>query len=506
MKRAYIHTFDGGVTGDSHDHATNKAQLIQHFDIFTKPNVLSPYRSAESGDSSVSDNQIANYAYNGTTVWGLGVATGSPIPKIFTRTNFTDAVWTADAGGYSIAGSVRAEADIPFFTFYRKTGKLYGVRNGSNIWSVVPATSANTTDEAITYTNVTNGLVHSQDDCLYMAYHDSAGKTSYVAKNNNDTWTLQALALPSNMIPVSICEYGTYLAIACREFGGLRSRVYLWNRDTSLTTVTESIDWGEGNIGMIEELEGFLVGVSFVGTTGSFSFKGRTIFRYYAGAGGAKQFQELTGFSQAPAIGAGLSTGLGCFKQKVRNRVLFSASVSIATSGNIGVWSISKDLSGSFSVTQETVLLNTAASMYGFILLGDYQFTSYVNSSTWYQDKTNDSELYNTTSVYETTINQGMDLSDRPMKKQLVSVSLIYSPLPTAGQVVLKYRVDASTAWASATTIFTETTDSASASEFTKAGSTEFTSGREYEFRIESTGGAEITGIVYKYNILTTNI
>ena len=65
-------------------------------------------------------------------------------------------------------------------------------------------------------------------------------------------------------------------------------------------------------------------------------------------------------------------------------------------------------------------------------------------------------------------------------------------PLPTAGQIILKSRKDEETAW---TTLATFTTDNALKHSVTKsAAETSPSIGKEVQFRIESTGGANITG------------
>ncbi len=85
----------------------------------------------------------------------------------------------------------------------------------------------------------------------------------------------------------------------------------------------------------------------------------------------------------------------------------------------------------------------------------------------------------------------------------------MYETMPTAGQAVLKYRVDSQNgAW---TTIFTETTDGIVWTEpFARAisggTSNEFSKGKEYEFQIISTGGCEVTGLTYKCEILPSNV
>ena len=70
--------------------------------------------------------------------------------------------------------------------------------------------------------------------------------------------------------------------------------------------------------------------------------------------------------------------------------------------------------------------------------------------------------------------------------------------LPAAGSVVLKYRKDEETSY---TTIFTHTTDNSlshSAINIESSGAT-LPEYREIQFRIESTGNAEITSFSFVY-------
>ena len=84
-----------------------------------------------------------------------------------------------------------------------------------------------------------------------------------------------------------------------------------------------------------------------------------------------------------------------------------------------------------------------------------------------------------------------------------MGIALHYVPLQSGASAVLKYRTDGG-AW---TTVFTETTAGAVVTERTKdATGTAFTAGRNFEFRIESTGGAEILGLSYRYETLSTNL
>ena len=92
------------------------------------------------------------------------------------------------------------------------------------------------------------------------------------------------------------------------------------------------------------------------------------------------------------------------------------------------------------------------------------------------------------TSVYETLI-----FGEPYLKYKLTSAGVMVEPLPAAGQVVIKYKKDEETSF---TTIFTHATDDslfheAINIESSGAALPEF---RELTLRIESTGGAVITG------------
>jgi formylmethanofuran dehydrogenase subunit D len=88
--------------------------------------------------------------------------------------------------------------------------------------------------------------------------------------------------------------------------------------------------------------------------------------------------------------------------------------------------------------------------------------------------------------------------------KGLKSVSVQTVGLPTAGQIVLKYKKDEELTW---TTIFTNTTDSsvsheASNIESTGANLPQF---KDIQFRVEATGNAEVIGIRMRYEELAQN-
>ena len=496
MRTLAINTFDNGMTSDPRNPGQGFSQLSKSFDLLTYPHKMVPYRDSEAGASAPDTSRYANFLYANSTLYGLGVVSGSAKAQIDTKTDFTSNAWSTPSNNQSGAGA----RDTNVFVYYKTTGKIYGLRGGTACWSfLVNGSGWNDTAQAIAYTNTAPAIVHSKDDILYLPYDNK------IATNNNDTWNATALTLPTSLIIASICEYGNYLAIGCKpvDVGG-RSKVFLWDRDATLATVSESIDWGEGSLYLLEELEGSLVGASQLGE--GLSFNTRYVFKYYSTSNGAVQFNQIVSSTAESAA------SLRQNKQKKNNRVYFLMSCTIQGTLHQGVWSIGRSAdTGTFGVMFEYLPNNdtalTSGILNGFLLVGDYMFISYVSNSVWGLSKTNDMASYTSTSIYETTVNPSMpehikgSAGDRSSSKQLVAVALSYQPLTSGQQAVLKYRADGGN-W---TTILTEATVGMVTTERNKdATNTSFTNGREYEFHIESTGGAVITELKYKYEVLET--
>lgn len=500
MKTITLNRFDGGVTNDPKTPSANHARAVANFDILTDPYRLIPYRDSEDGDSSASTQKIRNFVVGsnaGTaTIYGLGVD-GSNNIAIYNRSlsDLDDATWGATSNNVSSGGLSYPE----FFTYYARLGMIFGVRAATNIfeYDTDGGTAFNNADLVLaeTATSFSNGIVHPKDDILYVGYNN------YIIKNNNGTWTDPALTLPKEMKVTSIADYGNFIAVGCSQVNGLgRAQVYLWDRDSSLATLSESISWGDENLVVLEEIEGELVGVSLSNSAADLTQK--VIFRRYVTGVGAVKFLELT--IGSPTV----TTVVSRRKQKFGGRLYFMMNPTINGSVRGGVWSI-----GRSSRTREWTLVHERTSdndtalansqnLEGFVNVGNFLFQAHQDNGTYEMTKTNDAVSYTATSYYETTINPGMPLEDMFRKKKLYSITCHYEAQPTAGQVVVKYRTDRNSSY---TTVFTDTTNSGTSFEMVNAAGTSFTDGREFEFRIESTGGTVITGLTYKYDTLETN-
>lgn len=498
----YINDFSGGIVNDPRATAENVARVVTNFDVLTDAHRMVPYRDSESGDSGASTSEKQNFGIalrTGTTysLYGLGVVSGGGVAEVNFKdlttggaNDLDDSAWTATANNASGAGAT----SFNLFTYYKKTGLIYGARAGTHIWAYDPAGSIAFADtsQALNYTNIAQGLVHSKDDILYVGYDNK------IAKNNAGSWSTTALTLPSDLFITSLSEHGNYIAIACAPLSGIgHSKVFLWDRDSSLATLSDSIDWGEDRLRVLEEVDGVLVGISLSGAN-STRFSDRVIFRYL-NVSSAVKFAELLG---------GTGTQLPIAKQKINNRVYFMLQITLNGATRQGVFSVGRNsLATGFSIVHErTVNNDTDVSgdvLNNFFSVGDYMFISYQQNSAFALSKTNDTASYTATSIWESTINPKMPLADKVVDKILESVGATYEALPANGQIVVKYKVNGG----AFTTIFTETTDGVTLTKpkTTDANGKTFAHGSEYEFRIQSTGGAVVTGLQYKYKRKDTN-
>lgn len=483
--------FVGGITNDPRDLTVGVAQMITNFDIFTDSKRAIPYPDVETGDDTASSHQIQAYCValrTGTTysLYGLGVDAGHV--QVFYKNLTTGAAndlddddWNTTANNLTAVGSVSFNC----FVYYKKTGRIYGGHLSSDIWKYDPSGGSAFVDAdlSISYTNIAQGLVHSQDDILYIPYDNK------IAANDNGSWTSAAITLPSDCYITSICEHGAYIAIAAAPLSGVGgSRVYIWDRSSTLATVTENIDWGTGVIKVLESIEGVLIGISLAAD--STRLKHRVIFRKYDGYG-AKQFRELT-TSSVPS--------LFIAKQKIDNRLHFMMSGVFAGAQREGIWTVGRPNSTSdFAVVHSHTPNNDTAlgngSLKGFYILGDFVFTSYVNNGGSYSmSKTVASATYTKTAIIETVVRNGGDSS---FIKKIDGVSATYEPLAAAGQLVTKYKKDEETSFSSA--IMTDTTDNSLArSTPTIENGGALPDHKEISFRLESTGGAVPTSFGFQ--------
>lgn len=492
-----ISNFSGGISDSPRENNSSKFQVAKHFDIFTDPTRLIPYRSLEAdthdGSTSTGMKQYAvkDYVYASASakLYGLG-QTGGGLTKIVYKADATTGNWTLPASSEG-NGAVQNGCLIEYKDY------LWGFQGTNQIfkWGLLSGTpsitnSASTTGVSIT--SVAQGLVF--EDYLYLPYNNKIWRAT-----DATTFSDAYLTLPTNIKITSLTAYGKYIAIAVAPvstYNGV-SKVLLW--DGTSTDIQESIDWGEGELRILETVEGILVGVTdrYLNNA-SGAGKGSMIVQIYQG--GAPQVVKEV-FTRALT---GKTIPLN--KTVKNNRVFWAAKImtdSAGTTYNEGIWSFGrKNVNYPFSLSLdiEDSAVNNGGNIdsdgiQAFGSAANYFFITHSGDGSI--DKTNDTSAYTFTSAYESQV---MDFGDPDADKTLLSAKVSFRKLVSGESLTLKYRVNGATAW---TTIGTHAVADTLSKTFLSIESTgsAFASGNEYEFRAESTGGLEITGLVLKARI-----
>src|SRR3990167_10120379 len=104
IKEIKITKFDGGISDSLLQPSSNSFGLSKHFDIFSNPYKLTPYRSTEADTgTSVSSTDLEQYRVQDFQLgrdgklYGLGRAAASSVPKVFSKANPISGNWTIEA-------------------------------------------------------------------------------------------------------------------------------------------------------------------------------------------------------------------------------------------------------------------------------------------------------------------------------------------------------------------------------------------------------------------------
>lgn len=488
-----IDNFYGGISDDPRKVPQNEFQSTQHFDIFSQPKKLIPYRSFEADtETSVNTTDLKQYLVKDTfyasasaKLYGLG-QNGTGLTKVVYKADATTGLWTKPASSEGNGAVING-------CFFEYKDYAWGFQGTNQIFkwgllSGVPSITNSVSTVASTITSVANGVI-AADGNGYMAYNNVVVRIATDASTITDN----AKTVPSNYKITSLANYGSYLAIGCSpvaSFNGT-SKVFLWNLSSDL--FAETIDWGEGDLRVLEPIEGFLVGVTdryLNNATGA--GRGSMIIQGYSG-GSAQVLKEV--FTQA-LVGKTIPTS----KAVKNNRLFFAAKIMTNTAGTTyieGIWSFGrKNSSYPWALTLDLIDTNIDTDgIQAFGTAANYFFIAHSGDGS--MDKTNDAATYAFTSVYESQI---FNFGDTTSDKSLDSAKVYFRKLASGESITLKYRVDGATAW---TTIGTDSTVGDLSHSFLniEASDVAFASFKELEIRLESSGGAEITGFELNANI-----
>ena len=483
MEKINITRFDGGVSNDIRDETSNGFQLTRHFDIFTSPKKLSPYRSTEadtndgSSATGMEQYEIKNFVYGSDLrLYGLGRQTSFSRPKIFYK-------GLVDSGNWTLPVTAQGSSGVVYGSFieWGTTKALWMFSGATNVskWTI-DSTFTDTVATVGTITTVAQS-VKAADDNMYMFYNNKV-----VRVTPGGTVTDAVLTLPASGRITSACNYGSYMAIAWVDgvLAGSVGRSYLYIWDLVSSDVSERVDWGDGVSSLVVgNLNGTIIGISDNWASNSLAFSGGRIYVKAYSGGNPQIIKEIKNIS---SVITGSLITIPIIKD---NRMYWAMNVQLQgmTSVLSGIWAVGKNSAGNYVVTLDTIEEAMSNSFFtGFIMIADYTIMAYGGSGKI--TKTDDVANFSFTSIYDSQI-----FSTSKDTKWLREVWCTFEKLPSAGQVVMKYKKDEETSF---TTLFTESTDNAVKHECVNIESTgaQLPQFREIQFRIESTGGAVITG------------
>jgi hypothetical protein len=504
MPTVPINKFDGNKAEDIRTFATNESQDSYNFDLYTNPHKLLPIRDSVDETTSAGTMAAIQISDVGTSVissnvylTAVGYASSiSTAPAFYTRSSGMNGSWGQQAAGtgtyqqgsmvvYKQAAYCVASASATTFTLQKYVGA------GS------VTTAGTTTVDAVVGNGypVPRPFVHPEDNVLYFCI------SNVISKWDGTTYTNYANILPTGYDVTSLTDYGTYLAIAMRPRNGVgKSICYLWGRDGTINTLQGIIDFGEGDLNIIENIGNELVGIVYPQSYSTFSSVIDNKINIKVYAGGA--IQTVKSFTLAAALNYGIA------KHKNGNKLYFGACESLA---EVSLWCVYRNKEGSWVAGRErylytgsTSVSDVATSVVSITSVGDFFYIGFfLGSGPFTLRATSSTAAFTNTSVFKTTINPNMPLADRYAQKQLQAVAISYTGA-SSGLTGLKYSVDGSA--------FTSLISSTNATgEYTVEATNEndgtvFLSGREFQFQAESSGGSQIKEIGYKYSRMLSTI
>lgn len=474
-----INRFDGGATDDHRINIANKYALTKNFDAFTYAHKLVPqYRTVAN---EVKSQKVVKFIYAQWTsdatypnrLYGYGVAFGTTCPGVF--------MWKIDDGTFAREVPINNTSAVSgrnedVFFYYKRY--IYMWAGGSKLvrFDTQASDAFNDSYQTISYTNVAQPVLHPSDDIAYFFTDNN------VHTLNGASWTTNALVLPSQYKITGACAYGNYLAIACTTLGSVEknSVVFLWDRDSSITTLSQRIDFGQGEIKHIANLNNRLVTVmNHYANNSTFGLtNGKIIVKTYNGNFG----QPLNEF-----INDSYTADLMTKTNYVRDgKLFFPANPKFNGDTRLGIWGV--DGNGKMTIS----FIEEEATQYDGI---------YMTGNIWWIAHSGDGSVnYIDTAAYSTTnpsVYESLLIGSTNNTNKLISAGVLTEPMPSAGQIVLKYRLGDTGNWI---TIYTDGTDSSTFHEAINIESSGDTlpDYHELQFQINSTGGAVVTGIEFK--------
>lgn len=522
MKTIVVNNFARGMADDKENGITGEFAIAKHFDVLTNPRRLQPLRGMTTHTANTGIGNMI-IGQNGT-FYGVGV----DYPSNPTNGQLWKLQGLGASDNFIAFTQVQlsgATVNYDLLVEFPNAGNSRTIIWASNNLLVAsdPNDVSFTSTQALTFTTIGQGFVHPKDKVLYFPYRTSTASYIATLSNNATPFTglsTTAFTLPSQYRCYCLTNYGNYLAIPATSVTASAdvnsSVVYLSDRDTSQSTFTESIPWGQGSLKVLNNLQGVLVGISeLAGNAGNGATQDYNSIQIKVYDGGTEPIliKEIKAFHLA-ASGTPTATINPRVNFIANNRLYFSINIDPGDSiqpAVYGLWSVGRNkLTGEWTVNQERMATNDGSetSVIAAAMTGDYveMVHTAVGTLTKSTNGVTSSTTYGATSIYESLVNPSMDETDKLKEKKLHAIACSFLPLPSGASIVFKYRVDSQGADTDWVTVYTYSTTGGTYFETSKPTSGFFTDGRNYEFSIESVGGAVPLAFGYKYDTKTSLI
>lgn len=448
---------------------------IEHFN--TIEGFLRPYRnlrlstSTMHAVSSVTADLLQRFTKgpNGLLYclgYDDGSASNTPTIGIWETTGFS---WTGTAAPGSF-GSVGVLGSM--FVYYNS--KFIGAWKGTNLWRMTTGGSFDGAYQALSYTTVSEPIIHSKDGILYIPYDNKIASL-----NTSDTLNSAALTFNSTFIITSIAEDGDYISIVGYDSVTGKSTAFLWDRDSSLVTLTGKYELAmdKGYHNAVLGGTTFFVCARENNTNSPFGEKPVLVIKYLDGEL-LKTLHEFT-FESLAISGYG--------KALSNDKLYFTARAQLLGEGSARNLCFSLDQKGNVLIEQNLGIDTGTNAVTGVYREGDGFWFAAGSDGAW-----DTATVYTTTSSFETSIIRSDSLNTNI---NIFGCGITCEALPSGASIVLKAKKNEETSFTTIETFSTE-----NALKFTLPGAKArnalvgLDKAKQVQFRVESTGGAVITG------------
>ncbi len=492
-----------GILNDIRSTLGTGAWYLENFIIKGKSLKQVVNNQAENSCSYNVNNYVTKLIQVGTQIYGLGQdGNTNNDTTIWTKTNALNGAWSIPTNGTIAATTFNG--DNALFVAYN--GVIYFDGGNSKVATYTIATNTMAAT-AINLANAKGGTIWQGNIYCW------SGQDIYVINTSTGLAT-NMHTVSSEQTIVELVPYGNLLAVVCTSTV-TKSKMYLWD-GVSTTTWTEILDIGVGTVYGGALLEGTIVVALSTPNKRMLKIKGYNggqfinLYTYTARLNRAgtynyilpaSRLQTFEGYVYFMVTGTQPDGTYANYYEYAIARFGREEPVNPLTFSIYKTLDFTSDrvLNGQTSNNDFTII----ESIVGSSDTEERAVCAVVNSDT---NKTtfflSSSNTYTAQPGVCETVK--FNCGDSSITKQLKSVSVQTDFLPSAGQVVLKYKKDEELSW---TTIFTNTIDNSISYEATTIEGSDINlpQFKDIQFRIECLGNVTLNGIRFRYEEVAPN-